>query len=130
MRLSIGTDIIDIEKLRGSYARWGQKLINRLLTAKEQQYCRSKANFLQSVAGRVASKEAVYKALFRYGVSGYSWKDIEILNDSSQAPVVHLSDRVSGATPDVQIAISISHTDEHAIAMALVELVGDSDLIE
>ncbi len=130
MRLSVGTDIIDIEKLRGSYARWGQKLLNRLLTDKEQQYCRTKANFLQSVAGRIASKEAVYKALYRYGVSGYSWKDIEILDDASRAPVVHISDRVSGITPEVQIAISISHTEKHAIAMALVELTGDSNLIE
>ncbi len=127
MRFSVGTDIIDIEKLRGSYARWGLKLIRRLLTDKEHEYCRHKANFLQSVAGRVASKEAVYKALYRYGVSGYSWKDIEILDDDTNAPVVHISDRVAKITPDVQIAISISHTEEHAIAMALVELNNDSN---
>jgi holo-[acyl-carrier protein] synthase len=121
MESAIGTDIVDIEKLRGSFARWGQKLLNRLLTPREYEYCRSKANFLQSVAGRIASKEAVYKALYQHGVSGLSWKDIEILEGPTRAPLVAVSDKVSRLLPGAEIAISISHTDKQAVAVALVE---------
>jgi holo-[acyl-carrier protein] synthase len=128
MRFSVGTDIVDIEKLRGSFARWGQRLISRVLTDRENQYCRSKANFLQSVAGRIAAKEAIYKALYRHGVTGYSWRDIEILEDRAKAPVVNISERVADITPAVQIAISISHTERHAIAIAHIEVVDNGDL--
>ena len=122
MKFAVGTDIVDIEKLRGSFARWGQKLINRVLTPREYEYCRSKANFLQSVAGRIACKEAAYKALYQHGVSGISWKDIEIIDGPTKAPKAVISDRVKSLLPGAEIAISISHTDKQAIAVALVEL--------
>ena len=127
MKFSVGTDIVDIEKLRDSFARWDYRLINRVLTEKEQEYCRSKANFLQSVAGRIAAKEAVYKALYRQGVSGYSWKDIEILEDATKAPRVHISTRVAHITPKAQIEVSISHTDRQAIAVAHVVVIDPGD---
>jgi len=121
MNATVGTDIVDIEKIRGSFARWGQKFINRLLTPREHEYCRSKVNFLQSVAGKVASKEAVYKALYQLGVSGLSWKDIEVMDGPTKAPMVHLSERARRACPDIDISISISHTDTYAVAIAYVE---------
>ena len=121
MRFAVGTDIVDIEKLRGSFARWGQKLLNRVLTPHEYEYCRSKVNFLQSVAGRIAAKEAVYKALYQHGVSGVSWKDIEIIDGPTKAPVAVISDRLKSFLPEAEIAISISHTDKQAIAVAFVE---------
>ena len=121
MHYAIGTDIVDIEKLRGSFARWGQKLTERILTAREYEYCRSKANFLQTVAGRIASKEAVYKALYQHGVSGLSWKDIEVLEGPTKAPAVFMSARVSELVSGAEITVSISHTDKHAVAVALVE---------
>lgn len=121
VKFTVGTDIVDIEKLRGSFARWGQKLLNRVLTPREYEYCRSKVNFLQSVAGRIAAKEAVYKALYQHGVSGVSWKDIEIIDGQTKAPKAVISDRVKSLLPGAEIAISISHTDKQAVAVAFVE---------
>jgi holo-[acyl-carrier protein] synthase len=121
MKYAIGTDIVDIEKLRGSFARWGEKLLDRVLTRREYEYCRSKANFLQTVAGRIASKEAVYKALYQHGVSGLSWKDIEILDGPREAPAAYISAKAAERIPRAEITISISHTDKQAVAVALVE---------
>lgn len=126
MKCTVGTDIVDIEKLRGSLARWGQKFLDRVLTGGEYQYCRSKANFLQSVAGRIASKEAVYKALYQHGVSGLSWKDIEVLDGPTRAPVVFVSPKVDRILPGTEITVSISHTDKQAVAVALVQRPRDS----
>jgi len=121
MKTTVGTDIVDIERIRGSFARWGQKFVTRVLTPRENLYCRSKVNFLQSVAGKIATKEAVYKALYQLGVSGLSWKDIEVLDGPTKAPVAHLSDKALQVCPDVEISISISHTETYAIAVAHVE---------
>jgi holo-[acyl-carrier protein] synthase len=121
MKAAVGTDIVDIEKIRGSFARWGQKFINRLLTPHEHEYCRSKVNFLQSVAGKVASKEAVYKALYQLGVSGLSWKDIEVVSGPTNAPEIHLSERAQKVCPNIEISISISHTESYAVAVVYVE---------
>jgi len=121
MRFSVGTDIVDIEKLRGSVARWGQKFVMRVLTAHEYEYCRSKVNFLQSVAGRIACKEAVYKALYQHGISGISWKDIEVREGPGREPFAAFSDELSAKAKQFEVAISISHTDRHAIAVAHIE---------
>ena len=99
MRFSVGTDIVDIEKLRGSYARWGQKFIARVLTENEYRYCREKVNFLQSVAGRIACKEAAYKALYQLGASGISWKDFEVLDGPTKAPTLNISSKVKKRLP-------------------------------
>lgn len=121
MRVAVGTDIVDIERIRGFFARWGQKFIERVLTVREYEYCRSKANFLQSVAGRIATKEAVYKALYQHGVSGISWKDVEVLEGQSRAPVATISPKASEQLPNADISISISHTEKQAIAIAYIE---------
>jgi len=54
-------------------------------------------------------------------VSGLSWKDIEILDGPTKAPVVAISDRVAELLPGAEIALSISHTDKQAVAVAFVE---------
>jgi len=121
MRFSVGTDIVDIEQIRGAVARWGQKFVMRVLTEREYEYCRSKVNFLQSVAGRIACKEAVYKALYQHGVSGLSWKDIEVREGPGREPLAAFSEKLARKAPGFEVAISISHTDQHAIAVAHVE---------
>jgi len=118
MEFSVGTDIVEIERIRGSVARWGQRFSLRVLTNSEYDYCLSKANFLQSLAGRIACKEAVYKALYQLGISGLSWQDIVVEIGDGRAPSVRLSERASKAASGIQIAISISHNDKQAIAVA------------
>ena len=118
MEFSVGTDIVEIERIRGSVARWGQKFPQRILTAREYQYCLSKANFLQSLAGRIACKEAVYKALYQLGISGLSWKDIEVELGRGGAPTARLSERASKLATGIKIAVSISHNDSQAVSVA------------
>jgi len=121
MRFSVGIDIVDIEKLRGSVARWGQKFVMRILTTYEYEYCRSKVNFLQSFAGRIACKEAVYKALYQHGISGLSWKDIEVREGPGHEPIAAFSQKIADVMSHFEVAISISHTDRHAVAIAHIE---------
>jgi holo-[acyl-carrier protein] synthase len=75
------------------------------------------------LARRWAGKEAVSKAL-GVGFSGYSYKEIEIVNAGSGAPVVALHDEVAEWASSLGIIrwhLSLSDTKEMAFATALAE---------
>ena len=66
--LLLGTDLVFVPRLARSYARRGERFFSRMLCDRELRYCRGEgvfreSVFLKKVAGRVAIKEAVAKAL-------------------------------------------------------------------
>ena len=64
MKISCGTDIIEIKRIKESIERTGQKFLDTIYTKKEVDYCESKKNQkYQHYAARFAAKEAVFKAL-------------------------------------------------------------------
>ncbi|MDR2883554.1 MAG: holo-ACP synthase [Deferribacteraceae bacterium] len=109
----IGCDIIEIERIRQSYAKYGRSLLDRILSISEQEIFFQRNESINFLAGRFAGKESVAKA-FRTGIGEHiSFVDIEILPDSAGAPTVSIK-----GTPAPEIEISISHCKEYAIAMA------------
>jgi holo-[acyl-carrier protein] synthase len=71
---------------------------------------------MQFLAGRFAAKESVSKS-FRTGIGGgYSFTDIEILNDEKGAPLVYIKGVLRS-----DIEISISHDRHYAMAVSLVK---------
>lgn len=114
--MEIGVDIVEIERIRKLYERYGETFLKRILTEAEAEKCLKKPDPVASLAGRFAAKEAVSKAL-RTGISGgLSWHDIEIFNNDAGKPSVTLHRH-----PDIRVAISISHDRHSAVAMAVVE---------
>ena len=72
--------------------------------------------------GRVAAKEAVVKALGTGWIGEMAWTDIEILSQQSGAPGVTLSGETRRTAESLSVTswmISISHTDEYAVASAI-----------
>ncbi|MEZ5306421.1 MAG: holo-ACP synthase [Pyrinomonadaceae bacterium] len=124
MILSIGTDIIEVYRIRETIERT-KRFATRVFTEAEREYCESKgAAAAQSYAARFAAKEALLKAL-KTGLRGeISWTDIEITNDELGAPEFRLKGKAAemidemGAT---RIHLSISHTTEHATAQVILE---------
>lgn len=119
MKLKVGNDIIETERIKRLYEKYADNFKNKVYTSKEIEYCESKkSNKFQSYAGRFAAKEAVFKAISQGFSNKYqiNWKDIEILNDVSGRPYVNLNNInfVDG------IDISISHIKDYAIATAIV----------
>lgn len=78
-------------------------------------YCLSKANPYVHFAVRFAAKEAIIKVL-----SGFSKEsainEIEVLNDSKGAPYARIHGKKCG---QIEILISLSHSNDKAIAFAL-----------
>ena len=116
----LGTDIIEIERIKEAIARHGERFIDRLFTPKEKEYCLRYRDSTPRFAGRFAAKEAVLKA-FGTGLSNeMTWKEIEILNDKQGKPEVQLSVRLQGLLSIDHIFLSISHCDTYATATAIV----------
>lgn len=121
MKLKVGNDIIETERIKRLYEKYSNKFINKVYTKSEIKYCEKKGiNKYQSYAARFAAKEAVFKAISYRLDNKYTvnWKDIEIINNCKGRPHVNLNniDFVD------DIDISISHIKEFAIATAIVTI--------
>ena len=113
MILGIGTDIIEIDRIKKAVERWGDSFLNHVFLDEEIQYARQHKFPTQHFAGRFAAKEAVYKAV---GNNAIGWKDIKVLNDKDGKPFCVISDKKFKD----KILISISHTHTYAVASAIV----------
>lgn len=118
MKVTCGTDVIEIDRIKDSIETMKERFLDRVYTEKEQAYCESKnAQKYQHYAVRFAAKEAVFKAISvkledKYSVS---WQDIEIMNDEQGRPNV----KVKGIQ-NADIDISLSHCKEYATANCVV----------
>lgn len=119
--LSVGVDIVEIERLGQAIERWGQRFLNRVYTPREQAFCRGR---VPELAARFAAKEAISKALGTgiIGRQGVSWRDMEVLPDQRGKPLVYLHGRARRRAKELgltQWAISLSHEREVAIAFVV-----------
>jgi phosphopantetheine--protein transferase-like protein len=113
----VGIDIIRVERIRRSLARFGSRFSERVLTPGEQRYVRDRP---ETMAGRWAAKEAVSKVL-GLGVRGIGWREIEIDRLPTGQPSVRLHGRAERRAEQLgmeRIAVSISHEADYAVAIA------------
>lgn len=113
----LGIDIIKVERIRRTLARFGSRFSRRVLTPAEQRYVRDRA---ETLAGRWAAKEAVSKVL-GLGVRGIGWRDIEIERLPTGQPAVRLHGRAARRGEQLgmaRVAVSISHESDYAVAIA------------
>ena len=116
--LSVGVDIVEIERVAGVIERWGAKFLERVYTPAELRYCRGR---VPELAARFACKEAISKALGT-GIRGLTWRDMEILPDPRGKPLVTLYGGALERAQAIslqQFAISLSHARDYAVAMVV-----------
>ena len=122
MAVRVGTDLIEIERIRRSLARY-ERFRERCFTGAERAYCDSRPNPAESYAGRFAGKEAVGKAL-GFGVArAFAWKEIEIVGRPK--PAVRLSGRLAvraDAIGAAAVDLSMTHSRELAQAVAVASV--------
>ena len=119
--LAVGVDIVSVPRIGRAIDRWGQRFLDRVYTPQEIGYCRGR---VPELAVRFAAKEAISKALGVgiWGRGGIGWKEAEVCPDPLGKPEIMLHGRAvarAGALALDQWAISLSHTDEQAIAMVV-----------
>ena len=126
MILGVGIDIIEVARIRSSYERFGERFLNRILLPNEIAYCLSHKVPAPFLAARFAAKEAISKA-FGTGIGAQlGWQDMEVGRKESGEPFVILYEAGRKLLEQRQarvVLISLSHTQEHAAAVAILESV-------
>ena len=124
MIVGIGSDLVEIARIRRSVERFGERFLRRIFTEGEIAYCMRKKNFAESFAARFAAKEAGAKALGT-GISyGVSWTEFEVVREPSGRPLLRLSGRaaeIAARLEVVKAALSLTHTGEMAMAVVVLE---------
>ena len=122
MQVKTGTDIIEVERIKESIEKLGDKFLNRVFTENEIKYCEEKKiTKYEHYAARFAAKEAIFKAISPLLDNKFSidWTDIEILNDNQGRPYAVLSKE---NLKNINIDISLSHIKEYAIATVVAKM--------
>lgn len=145
MIYGIGTDIVEIGRIRDAADKWGERFLKKIYTEKEIAYCYGKKDPFPHLAVRFAAKEAFIKALtndsYESGVMSYelndnnnvesvtpqllhsktpNFKDIEVLNHPNGKPYIVPHD-VALKGESLQVHVTLSHERSHAIATVILE---------
>ncbi len=123
--LTSGVDLIRISRVERVLDRYGDRFLERVFTPAEVAYSRRRP---AELAARFAAKEAVAKAL---GVGmrmmareGIAWHEAEIVGDHRGKPMVRLHGRAAERAAELGLsewAVSLSHTEEHAVAFVVAQ---------
>lgn len=124
MILGLGIDLIEVERIRSAFERFGERFTGRVLLPEETAYCLSHKDPAPFLAARFAAKEAISKA-FGTGIgTQLGWKDMAVGHRESGEPFVVLygaGESLFKARGASRLLISLSHTVAHATAIAVLE---------
>lgn len=117
--LGVGIDIVEVARIRKAIERWGERFLSRILTEGEVQDCRQRGHFFSSVAARFAAKEAFAKAV--PGGHQLGWHQFSVRNAGTGRPIPHLGEKARKLVGDRRVHVSLSHTDQYATAVVIIE---------
>lgn len=128
MKLYLGTDITEIDRIDAIYKKYGKRFLNKTFTSAEIEYCTSKSTHSTSrLAVRFAVKESVSKAL-GVGINkigwdkGINWKDVELVRNDKGAVTLRLYGKAKQLEQKLNITnweVSVSHSKRDAIATVI-----------
>lgn len=125
----IGTDVVDLARIRTAYHQYGDKFLQKVLAPGERDACRAyaPARQVEFLAGRFAAKEAMAKAA-GCGLGKLGMNQVEIVLGDRGLNVKFLNEANHHATLSGRWHVSISHTDKIAFAAAILEV--DTELLD
>ncbi len=121
--ISVGTDILQIDRIEAVVARLGDKFVRRILTEAEREEYTASAQPVRLLAKRFAAKEAVAKALGTGIGRGVSWQDIQLVHNDNGAPQIQLSGgayKVAVQRGGARVEISLSDEVQYVVAFAVL----------
>ena len=124
MIVGSGVDLCEVDRIREAIERHGDRFKKRVFTDREIAYAESKANVFERYAARFAAKEAGMKALGTGWRGGLGWRDLEVTNQRSGRPTLAfhgVAAQIAEKLGVRNIALSMTHTSEQAMAMVILE---------
>jgi len=125
MVLGMGSDLIEIARIRESTERFGDRFLDRVFTAGEIAFCQRKLKHAaESFAARFAAKEAAAKALGTGITRGITWREIEVRREPGERPTLLLSGRAAEHARSMgvrQMHLTLTHSRDLAMAVVVAE---------
>jgi holo-[acyl-carrier protein] synthase len=126
MIFGIGTDVVKLERVEATLARFGEHFVRRLLLPEElAQYPQARSHSRKSrfLAMRFAAKEAIVKALGTCFAHGMWLRDAGVLPDPRGRPEIIWSPRGQQLCQRLGVGAGhISLSDEAGLVVAMVVL--------
>ncbi len=122
MIFGIGCDIVEIERIEHALERFGDRFMQKILSAREQAELHGRA--AAYLASRFAAKEAAVKALGTGFRNGIQMPQIEITNNALGAPCLTFlgeAQRYAQSKYVSQAFVSLSHERHAAVAFVVLE---------
>jgi holo-[acyl-carrier protein] synthase len=123
MIVSIGIDLVRIDRLQSIATRWDDRFLARVYTPAERDACFARAIPFSALAGRFALKEAMFKALGTGWSNGVRWVEVEVSTDVAGKPMIHTSGRVKELLDAKQVSTiyaTTSHDGDYAIGQIIL----------
>ncbi|MGD8164429.1 holo-ACP synthase [Pantoea sp. FN0307] len=123
IRLFVGTDIVEVERIRRAISGWKMDFLQRVFTPAEINKINAENPDYERAAGFWAAKESMVKALgigFRQGIR---FHDIEVEHNQYGCPQIILHGSAKALFNEkgrAQISLTISHCRTYAIAVVAV----------
>jgi holo-[acyl-carrier protein] synthase len=124
MIVGMGIDVAEVKRIQAVMESQKERFLRRVYTQQEIAYCEQFKNKFERYAGRFAAKEAAMKALGTGWSRGVRWVDVEVVRKRGGRPTISLkgeAKKIADALGVKNIALSITHTAEQAIAQVIFE---------
>lgn len=124
MIFSIGTDIVDVNRMQAKLEKSGPRFAQKILSAREYEEfvtVKKPAHFL---AKRFAVKEALLKALGRGFGEDMGFSDIEVMHDDNGKPSLQCHHGIQALLETLQIThthLTIADEQNYAVAFVVLE---------
>lgn len=127
--LTNGIDLIRIARIEKSMKN--KHFMEKVFGEAERKELEARKMPVQSVAAAFAAKEAFGKAM-GVGIGGFSLCEVQVLHRGNGAPYLCLSGRAGALVKEkgAQLALSVSHDGEYAVAMVTCYGKGEKDYDE
>ena len=131
MIIGIGTDILNLERLKKIMNKYDQKFIDRIYGKNEIEISKGKLNNSINYFGkRFSAKEATWKALSSTRGKGLFFREIEILNDINGKPYLfftgktktYIEKKEKKLKAKLKFDISLSDDNPYVIAFVVISL--------
>jgi len=122
--VGMGIDIAEVKRIASVIESQRERFLRRVFTLDEVAYCEQFKNKYERYAGRFAAKEAAMKALGTGWSRGVRWVDVEVIRQQGRRPTLELrgeAKKIAEKLGVKNIAVSITHTAEQAIAQVIFE---------
>lgn len=131
MIFGIGIDVLEARRMHATYARFGARLLERLLMPAERLQFERTQRPERFLAMRFAAKEAIVKAMGTGFAHGMWIRDVGVVQNSWGRPEVIYS--VRGEQMRQRLGIGEGHvtlTDEAGLVVAVAVLLRASEAVQ